>query len=194
MSLQQNITLEKGENELVSVSGNVPTTYNEKLHCNITIKIYFLCQLNASQHVWLPHMIISKLHAHGKECRGRIELLLSNARIWLLWFSLADLVNYLSRLLQCCLEKLCLWFICSYVSSGYLPVAAVEKQFQRHFVSLGHWFSAGQVTSLHNATNLRYASAASGREQSIEGELLIVWDCCCFLRHVVLCVWWCYTC
>ncbi|RMC06190.1 hypothetical protein DUI87_15620 [Hirundo rustica rustica] len=42
----------------------------------------------------------------------------------------------------------------SYVSSGYLPVAAVEKQFQRHFVSLSHWFSADQVTSLHNATNL----------------------------------------
>ncbi|KAJ7420047.1 transmembrane protease serine 3 [Willisornis vidua] len=42
----------------------------------------------------------------------------------------------------------------SYVSSGYLPVTAVEKQFQRHFVSLSHWFSADQVTSLHNATNL----------------------------------------
>ncbi|KAJ7400599.1 transmembrane protease serine 3 [Pitangus sulphuratus] len=42
----------------------------------------------------------------------------------------------------------------SYVSSGYLPVAAVEKQFQRHFVSLSQWFSADQVTSLHNATNL----------------------------------------
>lgn len=96
-------------------------------------------------------------------------------------FSLAELVNYLSRLLQRCLGKLCLWFICSYVSSGDLPVAAVEKQFQRHFVSLGHWFSADQGTSLHNATNLRYASAASGREQSIEGDLLIVWDCCCFL-------------
>lgn len=88
-------------------------------------------------------------------------------------FSLAELVNYLSRLLQCCLGKLCLWFICSYVSSGDLPVAAVEKQFQKHFVSLGHWFSADQVTSLHNATNLRYASALQ-EEQSLEGELLIL--------------------
>ncbi|PKU36735.1 transmembrane protease serine 3 [Limosa lapponica baueri] len=41
-----------------------------------------------------------------------------------------------------------------YVSSGYLPVAAVEKQFQRHFVSLSHWLSGDQATSLHNATNL----------------------------------------
>lgn len=186
----QNKTLEKWDNELVSAWGNVPTTYSEKLHCNITIKIYFLCQLNASQHVWLPHMIMSKIHARAKEHRGRIELLLLNARIWLLWFSLADLVNYLSRLLQCCLGKLCLWFICSYVGSGYLPVAAVEKQFQRHFVSLSHWLSADQVTSLHNATNLRYASAASGREQSREGELWIVWNGCCFFRHVVLSKCW----
>lgn len=51
-----------------------------------SIKIYFLCQWNASQHVWLPHMIMSKIHARGKEHGGRIELLLSNARIWLLWF------------------------------------------------------------------------------------------------------------
>lgn len=188
-SLLQSITLEKGDNELVSASGNVKTTYSEKLHCNITIIIYFLCQLNASQHVWHPHMIMSKVPARGKEHRGRIEILLSSARIWFLWFSLAELVNYLSGLLQCCLGKLCLWFICSYVSSGYLPVAAVEKQFQRHFVSLSHWFSADQVTALHNATNLRYASAASEREQSVGGELLIVWDCCWFLRHVVLHQW-----
>lgn len=76
-------------------------------------------------------------------------------------FSLAELLNYLSRLLTCCLRKLCLWFICSYVSSGYLPVAAIEKQFQRHFVSLSDWLSADQATSLHNATNLRYASVYS---------------------------------
>uniref|UniRef100_A0A8C3VJN7 Transmembrane serine protease 3 n=1 Tax=Catharus ustulatus TaxID=91951 RepID=A0A8C3VJN7_CATUS len=54
----------------------------------------------------------------------------------------------------------------SYVSSGDLPVAAVEKQFQKHFVSLGHWFSADQVTSLHNATNLR--------EECTSGNVIIL--------------------
>uniref|UniRef100_A0A8C9ESQ1 Transmembrane serine protease 3 n=1 Tax=Pavo cristatus TaxID=9049 RepID=A0A8C9ESQ1_PAVCR len=54
----------------------------------------------------------------------------------------------------------------SYVSSGYLPVAAVEKQFQRHFVSLSHWLSMDQVTSLHNATNLR--------EECTSGNVIIL--------------------
>ncbi|XP_075776401.1 transmembrane protease serine 3 [Pelodiscus sinensis] len=43
----------------------------------------------------------------------------------------------------------------SYVSSGYLPAAAIEEEFQRHFVSASHWLSADQVTSLHNASHLR---------------------------------------
>ncbi|XP_037997621.1 transmembrane protease serine 3 [Motacilla alba alba] len=62
----------------------------------------------------------------------------------------------------------------SYVSSGYLPVAAVEKQFQRHFVSLGHWFSADQVTSLHNATNLR--------EECTSGNVIILKCLACGTR------------
>uniref|UniRef100_H0Z5C2 Transmembrane serine protease 3 n=1 Tax=Taeniopygia guttata TaxID=59729 RepID=H0Z5C2_TAEGU len=62
----------------------------------------------------------------------------------------------------------------SYVSSGDLPVAAVEKQFQRHFVSLGHWFSADQGTSLHNATNLR--------EECSSGNVIILKCLACGTR------------
>ncbi|XP_065433691.1 transmembrane protease serine 3 [Chrysemys picta bellii] len=45
----------------------------------------------------------------------------------------------------------------SYISTGYLPVAAIEEEFQRHFVSVSHWSSADQVTALHNASYLREA-------------------------------------
>ncbi|POI35587.1 hypothetical protein CIB84_000662, partial [Bambusicola thoracicus] len=62
----------------------------------------------------------------------------------------------------------------SYVSSGYLPVAAVEKQFQRHFVSLSHWLSMDQVTSLHNATNLR--------EECTSGNVIILKCLACGMR------------
>ncbi|XP_074938047.1 transmembrane protease serine 3 [Phalacrocorax aristotelis] len=62
----------------------------------------------------------------------------------------------------------------SYVSSGYLPVAAVEKQFQRHFVSLSHWLSADQVTSLPNATNLR--------EECASGNVIILKCLACGMR------------
>uniref|UniRef100_A0A8C0JAD1 Transmembrane serine protease 3 n=1 Tax=Chelonoidis abingdonii TaxID=106734 RepID=A0A8C0JAD1_CHEAB len=54
----------------------------------------------------------------------------------------------------------------SYVSSGYLPVAAIEEEFQRHFVSVSHWSSADQVTALHNASYLR--------EECTSGNVIIL--------------------
>uniref|UniRef100_A0A8C8SIB3 Transmembrane serine protease 3 n=1 Tax=Pelusios castaneus TaxID=367368 RepID=A0A8C8SIB3_9SAUR len=54
----------------------------------------------------------------------------------------------------------------SYVSSGYLPVSAIEEEFQRHFVSVSHWISADQVTPLHNASYLR--------EECSSGNIIIL--------------------
>ncbi|KAM7177588.1 transmembrane protease serine 3 [Macrochelys suwanniensis] len=54
----------------------------------------------------------------------------------------------------------------SYISSGYLPVAAIEEAFQRHFVSVSHWSSADQVTALHNTSYLR--------EECTSGKVIIL--------------------
>ncbi|XP_050792593.1 transmembrane protease serine 3 isoform X2 [Gopherus flavomarginatus] len=54
----------------------------------------------------------------------------------------------------------------SYISSGYLPVAAIEEEFQRHFVSVSHWSSADQVTALHNASYFR--------EECTSGNVIIL--------------------
>lgn len=137
----------------------------QELYHNIRIKIYPLYQFNASRYVWLPHLITSIVHTrYRKGFLERVGLLyqVSESGHCGCWagFSLEEVLNYSEGLLKVCLTELCLWFICSYVSSGYLPVTAVEKQFQRHFVSLSHWLSADQVTSLHNATNLRYTSSS----------------------------------
>ncbi|KYO39058.1 transmembrane protease serine 3 [Alligator mississippiensis] len=55
-----------------------------------------------------------------------------------------------------------------YVSSGNLPVDAVEEEFQRYFVSLSHWLSSNRVTFLHNATHIRsrYSSRIVGGNAS----------------------------
>ncbi|XP_014380804.1 transmembrane protease serine 3 [Alligator sinensis] len=54
----------------------------------------------------------------------------------------------------------------SYVSSGNLPVDAVEEEFQRYFVSLSHWLSSNRVTFLHNATHIR--------EECTSGKVIIL--------------------
>uniref|UniRef100_A0A670YW96 Transmembrane serine protease 3 n=1 Tax=Pseudonaja textilis TaxID=8673 RepID=A0A670YW96_PSETE len=44
----------------------------------------------------------------------------------------------------------------SFVSSSGFPVAAIENEFQKYFVTANRWLSADQLTSPQNATDLRY--------------------------------------
>ncbi|KAF7251172.1 Transmembrane protease serine 3 [Varanus komodoensis] len=52
----------------------------------------------------------------------------------------------------------------SFESSADFPVAAIEDEFRRHFVTANHWLSADQLTSPQNATYMRPQQSASNAE------------------------------
>ncbi|KAK9402075.1 Tmprss3: Transmembrane protease serine 3, partial [Crotalus adamanteus] len=66
----------------------------------------------------------------------------------------------------------------SFVSSSGFPVAAIENEFQKYFVTANHWLSADQLTSPQNATNLR--------EECISGNVYYNDFIFSFCQHVVL--------
>ncbi|XP_032076271.1 transmembrane protease serine 3 [Thamnophis elegans] len=62
----------------------------------------------------------------------------------------------------------------SFVSSSGFPVAAIENEFQKYFVTANHWLSADQLTSPQNATDLR--------EECISGNVIVLKCLACGTR------------
>ncbi|XP_013928258.1 PREDICTED: transmembrane protease serine 3-like [Thamnophis sirtalis] len=62
----------------------------------------------------------------------------------------------------------------SFVSSSGFPVAAIENEFQKYFVTANRWLSADQLTSPQNATDLR--------EECISGNVIVLKCLACGTR------------
>lgn len=164
----------------------MPTTYNEKLHCNTTIKIYFLCQWNAFQRVWLPHMIMSKIHTRGKEHGGRTELLLSNARIWLLWFFISR-TGELFKQIAAVLSGEAVFMVYLQLREFRWPARGcswktVPKTFRVPRPLVLSWPS-----DIPAQCHQPQVCSALQEERSLEGELLLLIIDAFFSRLVVLC-------
>ncbi|XP_044297664.1 transmembrane protease serine 3 [Varanus komodoensis] len=62
----------------------------------------------------------------------------------------------------------------SFESSADFPVAAIEDEFRRHFVTANHWLSADQLTSPQNATYMR--------EECVTGNVIVLKCLACGTR------------